>query len=774
MHVIKRDGTREPVSFDKITARLRALCDGLDPAHVDPVVVARKVCLGVADGVHTSALDVLAAETAAYHSADHPGYGRLAARVAVTNLRKQTPGTFSERARALYEYRDAARGCAAPLLTKETYDVIAAHAAELDAAIEEDRDLELDYFGFKTLERSYLLRMGGRVAERPQHLLMRVAVGIHGADVPAAIETYRLMAAGLFTHASPTLFNAGTPLGQLSSCFLVTLKADSIDGIYDTLKDCALISKSAGGIGLAMHKLRATGAYIAGTNGTSNGLVPLLRVFNNSARYVDQGGGKRKGTIAVYLEPWHADVFAFLDLRKNHGAEEMRARDLFSALWVPDLFMRRVESNGTWSLMCPHECPGLAEAHGEEFERLYEGYEGAGRFRRQVPARELWEALLNAQVETGGPFMLYKDACNRKSNQKNLGTIPCSNLCTEVVQFSAPDEVSVCNLASIALNRFVTPEGAFDHARLAEVTRVVTRNLNRVIEVTRYPVVEAQRSNLRHRPIGIGVQGLADTFALMRLPFESIDAARLNKDIFETLYHAALSASCELAEELGAYASYAGSPASEGQLQFDLWGVTPDSGRWDWTALKRRIARFGLRNSLLLAPMPTASTSQILGNNECFEPFTSNVYVRRTLAGEFLVVNPHLVRELSERGLWNAQMKNALIAHNGSVQRIAGVPADVRAVFKTVWEIKGKALVDLAIARGPFIDQSQSFNVHMPDVTHAKLSSLHFYTWKGGLKTGMYYLRTQAATDATKFTVDAALAEAATCSREEGCTSCSA
>lgn len=698
----------------------------------------------------------------------HPDYAILAARIAISNLHKETTKTWSSVIEQLYTYVNPKTGRPCPMISQETYTHVMNNAERLNSAIIYNRDFSYNFFGFKTLERSYLMRINKKIVERPQHMIMRVAVGIHGADVDAAIETYNLMSERYFTHASPTLFNAGSPMPQLSSCFLVTMKEDSIEGIYDTLKTCAMISKSAGGIGLNIHSIRATGSYIAGTNGTSNGIVPMLRVFNNTARYVDQGGNRRPGAIAMYLEPWHSDVFEFLDLRKNHGKEEVRARDLFYALWIPDLFMKRVESDGEWSLFCPAEAPNLHEVYGDEFEELYEKYEKEGRARKTIKAQKLWYAILEAQTETGNPFMLYKDACNRKSNQKNLGTIKCSNLCTEIVEYSAPDEVAVCNLASIALPTFIT-DGVYDFQKLHDVTKVVTRNLNKIIDVNFYPVEEARRSNFRHRPIGLGVQGLADAFLAMRIPFDSEEARTLNKQIFETIYHAAVESSSELAEKLGPYTTYEGSPASKGELQYDMWGVEP-SDLWDWAELKAKVAKHGLRNSLLVAPMPTASTSQILGFNECFEPYTSNIYTRRVLAGEFQVVNPWLLRELVERGLWDDQMKNRIIADNGSIQRIAAIPDQVKKLYKTVWELSQKAIIDLAADRGAFIDQSQSLNIHIEQPNYGKLTSMHFYGWKKGLKTGMYYLRTKGATDAIKFTVDAATLKqaAADKTKEEG------
>ena len=754
MLVIKRDGHRESVKFDKITARIEKLCYGLDPKHINPVEVAMKVINGLYDGVSTIELDNLAAEIAASLTTRHPDFARLAARLAISNLHKVTSKSFSNTMKRLYTYVDPKTGQNAPLISKETWKVIKENAAALDEAIIYDRDFGYDYFGFKTLERSYLMKVDGKTVERPQHLIMRVAVGIHGEDIPAAIETYNLMSEKWFTHATPTLFNAGTPRPQLSSCFLLTMKDDSIDGIYDTLKNCAKISQSAGGIGLSIHNVRAKGSYIKGTGGTSNGIVPMLRNFDMTARYVDQGGVKRKGSFAIYMEPWHADIFEFLDLKKNHGKEEMRARDLFYAMWLSDLFMKRVENNEMWSLFCPNEAPGLADCYGDEFERLYEKYEKEGRARRQVKAQDLWFEILESQIETGTPYILYKDAANKKSNQKNLGTIKSSNLCTEIMEYTSADEVAVCNLASIALPKFVTEDGKFDHQRLYEITKVITRNLNKVIDVNYYPVEEARTSNMRHRPIGIGVQGLADAFILLRMPFESEEARGLNKDIFETIYFAAMEASMEIAKEQGPYETFKGSPVSKGIFQFDMWNVTPDSGRWDWENLKREVKQHGVRNSLLLAPMPTASTSQILGNNECFEPYTSNIYTRRTLSGEFIIANKHLMKDLMNIGLWSENMRQKLIATNGSVQPIAEIPQNIKDIYKTVWEISQKAIIDMSADRGAYICQSQSLNIHITNPNFGKLTSMHFYAWKKGLKTGMYYLRSTAAADAIKFTLD--------------------
>ncbi|KAI0112788.1 ribonucleoside-diphosphate reductase large chain [Hypoxylon sp. NC0597] len=754
MYVKKRDGRQERVQFDKITARVSRLCYGLDTDHVDPVAITQKVISGVYGGVTTVQLDDLAAETAAYMTVTHPDYAILAARIAVSNLHKQTKKQWSSVVSDLYHYVNPKNKKPSPMISKETYECVMRHKEDFDSAIVYDRDFNYQYFGFKTLERSYLLKLDDKIVERPQHMIMRVAVGIWGDDVEKVIQTYNLMSSKYFTHASPTLFNAGTPQAQLSSCFLVDMKDDSIEGIYDTLKTCAMISKMAGGIGLNIHRIRATGSYIAGTNGTSNGIVPMLRVFNNTARYVDQGGNKRPGAFAIYLEPWHSDVFEFLDLRKNHGKEEVRARDLFLALWIPDLFMKRVEKNGEWTLMCPNECPGLADVYGDEFEALYEKYEAEGRGRQKIKAQKLWYAILEAQTETGNPFMLYKDHCNRKSNQKNLGTIRSSNLCTEIIEYSAPDEVAVCNLASLALPSFVDyNEGTYDFQKLHEVTQVVVHNLNRIIDVNYYPVPEARNSNMRHRPIGLGVQGLADTFLALRMPFESPEARQLNKQIFETIYHAALTASTEIAKVEGPYSTYEGSPVSQGILQYDMWNVTP-SDLWDWTSLKEQIKQNGVRNSLLVAPMPTASTSQILGNNECFEPYTSNIYSRRVLAGEFQVVNPWLLKDLVDMGLWSDSMKNRIIAEGGSIQNIPNIPADIKALYKTVWEISQRTVVQMAADRGAFIDQSQSLNIHMREPTMGKITSMHFTGWKLGLKTGMYYLRTQAAAAPIQFTVD--------------------
>ena len=753
MRVLKRDGRKEAVKFDKITARIEKLCYGLSE-YVDPVAVAKRVVDGVYDGVTTSELDNLAAETAASMTIKHPDYANLAARIAVSNLHKSTKKSFSETVTDLYEYVNPETGKKAPLIADDVYEIIQSNAEYLDSQLIYDRDFSYDYFGFKTLERSYLLRMHGKIVERPQHMLMRVSIGIHKDDLEGALETYELMSKKYMTHATPTLFNAGTPKPQMSSCFLLTMKEDSIDGIYDTLKQTAKISQSAGGIGLSIHNIRATGSYIGGTNGTSNGIVPMLRVYNDTARYVDQGGGKRKGSFAIYVEPWHADIYEFLDLKKNHGKEEMRARDLFYAMWIPDLFMERVEKNEDWTLMCPNECPGLFDCHGQEFVDLYTKYESEGKGRRTVKAREVWAKIMESQIETGTPYMLYKDAANLKSNQQNLGTIRSSNLCTEILEYTSPDEIAVCNLASIALPMFVE-DGKFDHQKLYDVTYKVTYNLNQVIDRNYYPVVEARNSNMRHRPVGLGVQGLADAFIKLRMPFDSEEAKALNKEIFETMYFAAVTSSKDQAVKDGTYETYEGSPISKGQFQHNLWGVKDEelSGRWNWQELREEVEKHGVRNSLLMAPMPTASTSQILGNNECFEPYTSNVYTRRVLSGEFIVVNKHLLNDLIELGLWNDDMKNALMATNGSVQNIDGVPENLKAIYKTVWEISMRDILDMAADRGMFIDQSQSLNLFMESPNMGKLTSMHFYAWKKGLKTGMYYLRSKPASSAIKFTV---------------------
>lgn len=754
MYVVKRDGHREPVMFDKITERIKKLCYGLNEL-VDPVKVAMRVIEGLYDGVSTSELDNLAAETAASMTIAHPDYAQLAARVAISNLHSNTKKSFSETMKDMYHYVNPRNGQDAPLIADDVYKVIQENAAFLDSHIIYTRDFNYDYFGFKTLERSYLLKINGKIVERPQHMLMRVSVGIHLDDLKSVIETYDLMSKKFFTHATPTLFNAGTPKPQMSSCFLLAMQEDSIDGIYDTLKQTAKISQSAGGIGLSIHNVRATGSYIRGTNGTSNGIVPMLRVFNDTARYVDQGGGKRKGSFAIYIETWHADIFDFLDLKKNHGKEEMRARDLFFAMWTSDLFMKRVQEDGPWTLMCPNECPGLYDVYGDEFEALYTGYEAQGKGRKTIRARELWEKILESQIETGTPYMLYKDAANRKSNHKNLGTIRSSNLCTEIMEFTSKDEIAVCNLASISLPMFVE-NGEFNHESLYNVTKRVTRNLNKVIDRNYYPVQEAENSNMRHRPVGLGVQGLADAFIMLRMPFTSDEAKKLNQEIFETLYFAAVTASMEMAKEEGPYSTFEGSPMSKGEFQYNMWGLKDEelSGRWDWASLRKEVMERGVRNSLLVAPMPTASTSQILGNNEAFEPYTSNIYTRRVLSGEFIVVNKHLLEDLVKLGLWNEDLKQEIMRHNGSVQNINIIPQDLKDLYKTVWEMSMKDIIDMSRQRGYFIDQSQSLNLFMQDANYSKLTSMHFYAWQSGLKTGMYYLRTKAAVDAIKFTLN--------------------
>jgi ribonucleoside-diphosphate reductase alpha chain len=795
MQVIKRSDKKEPVSFDKITARITKLCYGLNENFVEPIEIAKKVVQGLYDGVKTTDLDNLAAETAASMTTKHPDYAILAARIAVSNLHKETEKSFAQTMEMLFNYVDPKTGERAGLISEETINTIRANADKLDSSIIYDRDYSFDYFGFKTLEKSYLLRMDGEVVERPQHLLMRASVGIHGNDIDAAIETYNYMSEKWFIHATPTLFNAGTPKPQLSSCFLLSMTDDSIPGIFETLARCAKISQSAGGIGVSVHNIRAKGSYIKGTGGESNGIVPMLKVFNDTARYVDQGGGKRKGAFAIYLEPWHADIYDFLDLKKNHGKEEMRARDLFYAMWIPDLFMERVKENGEWSLFCPNESPGLHDTYGQNFVDLYTKYEKEGRARQTIKAQDLWFSILESQIETGTPYILYKDACNEKSNQKNLGTIKSSNLCTEILEYTSPDEVAVCNLASISLPKFVNEsKKSFDFEKLHDITRVITRNLNKIIDINYYPIPEAQNSNFRHRPIGIGVQGLADAFILMRMPFDSDEAKALNQQIFETIYHGALTESCELAKRDGAYSSFKGSPSSQGILQFDMWNVDPGQSRYDWAGIKQDIINNGLRNSLLLAPMPTASTSQILGNNECFEPYTSNIYTRRTLSGEYIIVNKHLLNDLTSRGMWNDELKQKLMASNGSIQNIPEIPADLKELYKTVYEISQKVIIDQAADRGAFICQSQSLNLFVEQPNFSKLSSMHFYGWQKGLKTGMYYLRSKAAVDPIKFTLseehqrvrgnqteDAQileqevmdLNEGAVCTMEEGCIMCS-
>lgn len=772
MEVIKRDGRRVPVMFDKITARIKKLCWGFDSTIVDAALVAQKVVVGLRDGMNVTEIDELAAETAAYLSTQHPDYSALAARLAISNLHKQTDKSFSAVVRKLHSYKDAL-GASCPIVSDEMLQIIGDHGDRIDACIVHDRDFDYDYFGYKTLERGYLLRLDNKIVERPQHMLMRVALGVNGAEnVDDALKAYDDMSKGRFTMATPTMFNAGTREPQMSSCFLVDMENDSIDGIFRTLTKCANISKCAGGIGISATKIRASGSLIRGSGGVSNGLVPMLRVYDATARYVDQGGGKRKGAFAIYLEPWHADVEDFLELRKNHGKEEARARDLFYGLWVPDLFMRRVEADEMWSLFCPNMCPDLNETHSADFDALYAKYEREGRAVKTIKAQALWFKILESQMETGTPYMLYKDAANSKSNQRHLGTIKCSNLCTEIIEYTSPDEIAVCNLASISLPKCIV-DGSFAFAELESIVGQVVINLNRVIDRNAYPVLEARKSNMRHRPVGIGVQGLADVFILLRMPFESDEASRLNREIFETIYYAAVRKSAELAVLEGAYETFAGSPASQGIFQFEMWGATA-SKRYDWEALRERM-RAGMRNSLLVAPMPTASTAQILGNNECFEPYTTNLYARRVLAGEFAVVNKHLLRDLVERELWTSEIRDDIIRGNGSVQHINEIPAELKALYRTVWEIKQRKVIDMAADRGQFIDQSQSLNLFVSDPSISKLSSMHFYGWKKGLKTGMYYLRTKAAADAIKFTVPVKKDDKTTsATNDDVCTSCSA
>lgn len=725
--------------------------------------VAQRVADGAFPGVTSDEISDLCAETCASRVIKHFDYGLLAGRIAVAKLHKKTKSKFSEVVGLLYENTDEFNGEAVPLVSKEFHDIVKKHQDLLDEAIDTELDFEYLYFGYKTLERAYLLRVRGEIVERPQHMIMRVAVGIHGDDMPKVLETYKLMSQKYFTHASPTLFNAGTRYPQLSSCFLLGMEEDSINGIYETLRKCANISKTAGGIGIHMSNIRAAGSFISGTNGTSNGLVPMLRVFNDTARFVDQGGNRRPGAIAVYIEPWHADIFDVLDLKKNHGKEESRARDIFYALWIPDLFMKKVEANEDWSLFSPSEAKGLENVYGEEFEKLYNRYVSEGRQRKTIKAQKLWFAIITAQTETGQPFMVYKDACNRKSNQKNLGTIKSSNLCTEIVEYSSKDEVAVCNLASVALPKFVRRNEMkdvawYDFKKLHKTVKTIVQNLDKIIDINYYPLEEAERSNMRHRPIAVGVQGLADTFLALRLTFESKEAKLLNIQIAETIYHAAVEKSIELAEEHGSYSTYEGSPASKGLLQFDLWDHKPTE-LWNWQLLKDKMANHGIRNSLLVAPMPTASTSNIMGLNESFEPYTSNIYIRRVSSGEFQIANRWMMQDLMELGMWDNEMRNEIIKANGSIQKINRIPQELKDLYKTVWEMSQKTIIDMAADRGPFVDQSQSLNIHMKDVTPGKLTSMHFYGWKKGLKTGMYYLRTQAAAAAIQFTVDSGVSQ---------------
>jgi ribonucleoside-diphosphate reductase alpha chain len=756
MKVRKRDGSLEEMRYDKITRRIQHFCDDLNLEYIDPTLVTLKVTQGIYDGISTSELDTLAAETAASLVTSHSDYAKLAGRLAVSNLHKTTPKKFSQCIKELYSFNEPKTGVESSLIADEVYQFVVQNREVLDGAIRQERDLDFDYFGFKTLERSYLLKIGKRIVERPQYMYMRVAVGICNGDLDMALRIYDDLSQHFYTHATPTLFNAGTRRPQMSSCFLIGNKGDDIDGLFDTIKDVAKISKWAGGIGLHVHDVRAKGSYIKGTGGESDGLLPMMKTYNEVARWINQGG-KRKGSFAIYLEPWHADVFEFIDLRKNHGKEEMRARDLFLAMWTPSLFMKRVEEDGDWSLFSPDEAPGLSDAYDDPysftqgFTELYERYEKEGRARKVVKARKLMDAILTSQIETGTPYMLYKDAANYKSNQKNLGTIKSSNLCTEIIEYSSPDEQAVCNLASIALPKYIL-DGEFSHALLYEYVYQVVKNLNNVIDLNFYPTEETKRSNMKHRPVGLGVQGLADVFCMVKLPFESEEADRLQTEIFETIYFAALTSSKDLAIEHGAYSSFEGSPLSEGKFQYELWGKTDKdtSGRWDWKSLRKEVVKHGVRNSLLVAPMPTASTAQILGNNEAFEPFTSNLYSRRTLGGEFIVINKHLVNELLERGLWSDELKKKLIMENGSVQNIPEIPVEVKEVYKTVWEMSQKRILTMAANRSIYIDQSQSLNLFIDNANKTKVLAAHIYGWKLGLKTGMYYLRTRSAVDPIK------------------------
>jgi ribonucleoside-diphosphate reductase alpha subunit len=758
MYVTKRNGSSEIVSFDKILNRIKKLGQEAD-IKINYTTLVMKVIDQLHDGISTTKIDELSAEQCASMSSIHPDYNVLAGRIIISNHHRNTTDSFVNSMTQLYSYQDK-HDKHSPLVSKDLYDVVVSNPLELENMIDYERDYLIDYFGFKTLERAYLMKVNKVTVERPQHMWLRVSIGIHGKDLTKVKETYDLMSQKYFTHATPTLFNAGTPHPQLSSCFLLAMENDSIEGIYNTLKDCALISKWAGGIGLHIHNVRASGSHIRGTNGSSNGIVPMLKVFNNTAKYVDQGGGKRNGSFAIYLEPWHADIENFLQMRKNHGDEELKARDLFYALWIPDLFMERVKADGQWTLMCPDECPGLSDVYGDNFKELYTKYETSGKGRKTVKARELWFQVLDSQMETGTPYLCYKDAANKKSNQQNVGVIKSSNLCSEIIEYSDDKESAVCNLASLALPAFVNttnPDSPFiDYEKLHDVTKVVTYNLNKVIDVNYYPTEKTRRSNMRHRPIGIGVQGLADVFMLMNVTFASDDAKLLNKSIFETIYHAAVERSCEIAEVEGPYETFDGSPASKGQLQFDLWGVDPNAveQRYNWSDLKQKVQTIGLRNSLLLAPMPTASTSQILGYNECIEPITSNIYNRRTLAGEFILANKYLMNDLIKLDLWNEKIKNNIIANHGSVQHIEVIPQEIREKYKTVWEIPMRTLIDMAADRGAFICQSQSLNLWLEDPNYSMLTSMHFYAWQKGLKTGIYYLRRRGRYQAQQFTIE--------------------
>ena len=756
MKVTKRNGELHTVAFDKILKRIKTIGTEVG-IKINYTSLAMKVIDQLYDTISTTKIDELSAEQCASMSSIHMDYNTLAGRIIISNHQKNTQPFFTEVVKQLYQYLDK-HNKSSPLVSEELYQLSRLHGDTFDNMCNYSRDYLIDYFGFKTLERSYLMKINGKIVERIQHMWLRVAIGIHGNNLEKIKETYDCMSQKYFTHATPTLFNAGSPHPQLSSCFLIAMESDSVDGIYNTLKDCANISKWAGGIGLHIHNVRASGSHIRGTNGTSNGIVPMLKVFNNTAKYIDQGGGRRNGSFAIYLEPWHADIELFLQMRKNHGDEDLKARDLFYALWIPDLFMERIKTNGQWTLMCPDECPGLANVYGQDFVTLYTKYENEGKGRIALNARDLWYKILDAQMETGTPYLLYKDACNIKSNQKNIGTIKSSNLCTEIIQYSDENETAVCNLASIALPTFVecSPKGDvfMNYEKLHEITKIVTYNLNRVIDVNYYPTVKTRTSNMRHRPIGLGVQGLADVFMLLNIPFHSDEAKQINKHIFETIYHAALERSCEIAQIDGTYETFAGSPASQGILQFDMWNVDPTNNRYDWTTLKQQIQTHGLRNSLLVAPMPTASTSQILGFNECIEPITSNIYNRRTLAGEFILTNKYLMNDLIKLDLWNEKIKNNIIANNGSVQHIESIPLKIREKYKTVWELPMKHLIDMAADRGAFICQSQSLNLWLENPNYSMLTSMHFYAWSKGLKTGIYYLRRRAIHQAQKFTIE--------------------
>ena len=773
MNVMKRNEQLEIVSFDKILRRMKRIGKEVD-LKLNYTALAIKVIDQLYDGISTERIDELTAEQCAALASTHPDYNILCARIIISNHQKNTNTTFATTMTKLSNFKDK-HGLICPLISDELYSVVREHSDTIESMICYDRDYLIDYFGFKTLERSYLMKIDGVIVERIQHMWMRVSIGIHGNDLVRVKETYDLMSQKYFTHATPTLFNAGTPKPQLSSCFLQSMESDSVDGIYNTLKDCANISKWAGGIGLHIHNIRASGSHIRGTNGKSNGIVPMLKVFNNTAKYIDQGGGRRNGSFAIYLEPWHADIEIFLEMRKNHGDEELKARDLFYALWIPDLFMKRVKANADWTLMCPDECPGLADVYGDEFDTLYESYEAAGKGRISIKARQLWFHMLDAQMETGTPYMLFKDACNRKSNQKNVGVIKSSNLCTEIIEYSDENETAVCNLASIALPTFVDSENStFDYSKLHEVVKVVTNNLNRVIDINFYPTDKCRVSNMRHRPIGLGVQGMADVFIMMDMPFYSMKAKAINKRIFETIYHAALECSYELSRRDGAYETFVGSPASEGILQFDLWEHSQTNEFFDWTDMKAKIQQFGLRNSLLVAPMPTASTSQILGYNECIEPITSNIYSRRTGAGEFVLANKYMMMDLIKLDLWSDSIKNNIIANNGSIQQLDMVPQEIRDKYKTVWEIPMRELVDMAADRGVYICQSQSLNLWLEDPNYNNLTSMHFHSWSKGLKTGIYYLRRRGRHQAQQFTIEPEKAKHGNNEEDEICEMCSA